>query len=90
MLGAIQRSPALAARAPVPPAAAADGMKPPEQAPAVVTVPVKALGLQLMADYVVPLEVLGLLLTAAMIGAVIIALPERPVTSHRGKAEELR
>ena len=53
-------------------------------APAVSTaanapsVPVKTLGFRLMEEYVVPLEVIGLLLTAAMIGAVIIALPERP------------
>ena len=42
-----------------------------------VSVPVKALGVRLMEEYAVPLEVIGLLLTAAMIGAVIIALPER-------------
>ncbi len=51
-----------------------------EQSPAgseVVSVPVKTLGVRLMEEYVVPLEVMGLLLTAAMIGAVIIALPER-------------
>ena len=40
-------------------------------------VSVKSLGARLMGEYVVPLEVLGLLLTAAMIGAVIIAMPER-------------
>ena len=38
---------------------------------------VKALGQKLMADYILPLEVLALLLTAAMIGAVIIALREK-------------
>jgi NADH-quinone oxidoreductase subunit J len=38
---------------------------------------VKNIGSQLMTDYVLPLEVLGLLLTAAMIGAVIIAMQER-------------
>lgn len=37
---------------------------------------VQQLGHLLMADYVLPLEVLGLLLTAALIGAVIIALNE--------------
>ena len=31
---------------------------------------------RLMEEYVVPLEVLGLLLTAALIGAVLIAMPE--------------
>jgi NADH-quinone oxidoreductase subunit J len=39
--------------------------------------PTLAIGRRLMGPYVLPLEVLGLLLTAAVIGAVIIALPER-------------
>lgn len=38
---------------------------------------VRQLGDQLMTQYVLPLEVLGLLLTAAMIGAVILAIQER-------------
>lgn len=38
---------------------------------------VRAIGEKLMTDYVLPLEVIGLLLTAAMIGAVIIAMQER-------------
>ena len=41
---------------------------------------VKAIGLKLLArseNYVVPLEAAGLLLTAAMIGAAVIAMPER-------------
>jgi NADH-quinone oxidoreductase subunit J len=38
---------------------------------------VKQIGDQLMTRYVLPLEVMGLLLTAALLGAVIIALPER-------------
>ncbi|MBI3417482.1 MAG: NADH-quinone oxidoreductase subunit J [Verrucomicrobia bacterium] len=38
---------------------------------------VKSIGDKLMTDYVLPLEVVGLLLTAAMIGAVIIAMQER-------------
>jgi NADH-quinone oxidoreductase subunit J len=37
----------------------------------------KAIGDKLMTDYVLPLEVIGLLLTAAMIGAVIIAMQEK-------------
>ena len=37
---------------------------------------VKEIGLQLMTRYVLPLEIIGLLLTAALIGAVIIALRE--------------
>lgn len=39
---------------------------------------VLTLGNDLMTRYVVPLEILGLLLTAAMIGAVILAMRERP------------
>lgn len=38
---------------------------------------VEQLGQKLMTDYILPLEVLALLLTAAMIGAVIIALREK-------------
>src|SRR5262245_50385721 len=40
-------------------------------------VTVRAIGDKLMHEYVLPLEVLGLLLTAALIGAVIIAMNER-------------
>lgn len=38
---------------------------------------VRQIGDQLMTKYILPLEVLGLLLTAALIGAVIIAMRER-------------
>jgi NADH-quinone oxidoreductase subunit J len=38
---------------------------------------VRAIGDKLMSDYILPLEVIGLLLTAALIGAVIIAMNER-------------
>jgi NADH-quinone oxidoreductase subunit J len=38
---------------------------------------VEGIGDKLMRDYVLPLEVIGLLLTAALIGAVIIAMQER-------------
>jgi NADH-quinone oxidoreductase subunit J len=38
---------------------------------------VRQIGEELMTQYVLPLEVLGLLLTAALIGAVVIALQER-------------
>jgi NADH:ubiquinone oxidoreductase subunit 6 (subunit J) len=48
--------------------------RPPSGEPALA---VKELGAQLMSTYVLPLEVLGLLLTAAMIGAAIIALEEK-------------
>ncbi len=37
----------------------------------------KAIGDSLMSTYVLPLEVVGLLLTAALIGAIILALQER-------------
>jgi NADH-quinone oxidoreductase subunit J len=40
-------------------------------------VTVRAIGDKLMREYVLPLEVIGLLLTAAMIGAVIIAMAEQ-------------
>ena len=40
---------------------------------------VKQIGDKLLHEYVLPLEVIGLLLTAAMIGAVIIAMQERKV-----------
>lgn len=40
--------------------------------------PVKEIGMVLMSKYVLPLEIIGLVLTAAMIGAVIIALKEAP------------
>ncbi len=45
---------------------------------------VRQLGDQLMSRYILPLEVLGLLLTAALIGAVILALPE---TSRKAAGE---
>lgn len=46
-------------------------------APPPAAVTVRAIGDKLMTDYVLPLEVIGLLLTAAMIGAVIIAMHEK-------------
>jgi NADH-quinone oxidoreductase subunit J len=42
-----------------------------------VTVTVKDIGKDLMDGYVLPLEVIGLLLTAALIGAALIAMRER-------------
>lgn len=45
-------------------------------APAVT---VRQIGDQLMTKYILPLEVIGLLLTAALIGAVIIAMQEKEV-----------
>jgi hypothetical protein len=38
---------------------------------------VKQIGEQLMTQYVLPLETIGLLLTAALLGAVVIALQEK-------------
>jgi len=43
---------------------------------------VAQLGSALMTKYVLPLEVLGLLLTAALIGAVIIAMKETETENH--------
>ena len=45
---------------------------------------VRQLGEQLMSRYILPLEVLGLLLTAALIGAVILAMQD---TSAKGAAK---
>ena len=45
--------------------------------PELTEVPVQRLGEQLMTKYLLPLEVIGLLLTAALIGAVIIAMQEK-------------
>jgi NADH-quinone oxidoreductase subunit J len=39
--------------------------------------PVQAIGKELMNDYVLPLEAIGLLLTAALIGAVVIAMQDK-------------
>jgi NADH-quinone oxidoreductase subunit J len=40
--------------------------------------PVRQIGEQLMSQYVMPLEAIGLLLTAALLGAVVIALRDPP------------
>lgn len=45
---------------------------------------VRQIGDQLMTRYVLPLEVLGLLLTAAMIGAVVLAIQEREPKHKEG------
>ena len=47
------------------------------EAPPSPAVSVEQIGNRLMTQYVLPLEVVGLLLTAALIGAVIIAMQER-------------
>jgi NADH-quinone oxidoreductase subunit J len=46
----------------------------------------RSIGLALMQQYVVPLEVIALMLTAAMIGAVIVALREKRVTPAAGSS----
>jgi len=48
-----------------------------------VQAPVKRIGEELMTTYVLPLEIIGLLLTAALIGAAVIALNEKPADSAR-------
>ena len=77
MAGAVMMSPGMARRfllSAAPPGAPA-AFAPPS--PGVPSVPVNSLGERLMGEYILPLEVLGLLLTAALIGAVIIAMQEK-------------
>jgi NADH-quinone oxidoreductase subunit J len=51
----------------------------------------RAIGFALMQQYVLPLEVIALMLTAAMIGAVILALREKRVVAAEGEqSPELR
>jgi NADH-quinone oxidoreductase subunit J len=45
--------------------------------PPMPEISVKDIGSKLMGDYVLPLEIMGLLLTAALIGAAIIAMQEK-------------
>jgi NADH-quinone oxidoreductase subunit J len=57
----------------------------PKQTPTAPVATVKNIGDALMTQYVLPLEIIGLVLTAAMIGAVIIALKEDSIHgSSRG------
>ena len=51
-------------------------------------IPVKRLGEQLMTQYLLPLEVIGLLLTVALIGAVIIAMQEKEGKQALPKQEQ--
>ena len=75
---AIQQSPAARRMVVVPPPAEGmPAMAVQLNAPAGTKVSVRQIGDRLMHEYVLPLEVMGLLLTAAMIGAVIIAMPEK-------------
>ena len=57
----------------------------PKQTPLAPVATVKDIGGLLMTKYVLPLEIIGLLLTAAMIGAVIIALKEPSPTHNSGR-----
>lgn len=50
-------------------------------APAAPAAAMREIGLALMQQYVLPLEVIGLMLTAAMIGAVILALRDKRAPS---------
>jgi NADH-quinone oxidoreductase subunit J len=60
-------------------------------APPRVAAPVKDIGQELMTRYALPLETVGLLLTAALVGAVIIALDEtRPAPPKTGRARPRR
>ena len=49
----------------------------PHEIPSVRAATVRQIGDQLMTKYILPLEVVGLLLTAALIGAVIIAMQDK-------------
>lgn len=51
--------------------------------PAAVAAPVKKIGEELMTRYVLPLETIGVLLTGALMGAVVIAMRDEP----EGKVE---
>ncbi len=51
---------------------------------------VQKIGEQLMTTYVLPLEAIGLLLTAALLGGVVIAMRDDPVEKPGGKVEPLR
>ena len=57
----------------------------PKQVSSAPEATVKSIGAALMTKYVLPLEVIGLLLTAAMIGAVVIALKEPSKTEDSGR-----
>lgn len=48
------------------------------QSASVPSVSVHDIGIALMGRYVLPLEIVAVLLTVAMIGAVIVAMPEKP------------
>jgi NADH-quinone oxidoreductase subunit J len=47
-------------------------------------VPVAEIGRVLMAEYALPLQVIGVVLTVAMIGAAVLAMPEKRVAAGKG------
>ena len=57
----------------------------PRQTPPAPVATVKNVGDALMTKFVLPLEIIGLVLTAAMIGAVIIALKEETKNENSGR-----
>lgn len=59
----------------------------PQTAPSPPEITVNNIGTELMTRYVLPMEVIGLLLTAAMLGAVIIAMNDRPPAALKPKRE---
>ncbi|MGO8838688.1 MAG: NADH-quinone oxidoreductase subunit J [Limisphaerales bacterium] len=60
----------------------------PAEMPPAPEATVKNIGDALMTQYVLPLEVIGLLLTAALIGAVIIAMREEPPKAGGNRGDE--
>jgi len=60
----------------------------PKETPPAPVATVKNIGDLLMTRFVLPLEVIGLLLTAALIGAVIIAMKEESPNSSRSRGNE--
>jgi len=52
--------------------------------------PMREIGFILMQRYVLPLEVIALMLTAAMIGAVILAVREKPLSAASPRSESSR
>jgi NADH-quinone oxidoreductase subunit J len=54
-------------------------------APVTPAVTMKTIGYALMSDYVLPLEIVAILLTVALIGAVIVAMPETRARKEEGQ-----
>lgn len=59
-------------------------------APAAAVAPVKKIGEALMNRYVLPLETIGVLLTGALLGAVVIAMREEPAVSNQPRRPSFR